>query len=392
MVELSKMKKGSLIVWIVCCCTATLFAQEEKEKKTQLNGYVKQMGIVTFADDLATYDNLVHNRLNFKWRPNNEWTIALEARNRLFNGYKVENIPMYAELLEFNNDYLDLSWTPIDNGNTILHLMLDRAYVKYFKEQLELTIGRQRINWGKTLVWNPNDLFNTYSFFDFDYEEMPGSDAFRASYYWGISSSVDFAIKMADNWEDFVGAANYQFNIKSYDIQILGGYHKRDATVGVGWAGYLGQGGFKGEASYFTPVYKKTQSYEAFLCTVSYDYSFKSSLYLNVSAIYNSAGEANPGLGIVGDALSLGLTPKTLTSYNISTFVQGMYQFHPLVFGGMSLMYQPQDQSTFISPVVTISAKQNLDVDLIGQAFLGESNDKYQPIYHSIFIRGKWSF
>ncbi|HVB02111.1 MAG TPA: hypothetical protein VNE41_00190, partial [Chitinophagaceae bacterium] len=26
-------------------------------------------------------------------------------------------------------------------------------------------LGKQRINWGKTLVWNPNDWFNTFNLF-----------------------------------------------------------------------------------------------------------------------------------------------------------------------------------------------------------------------------------
>ena len=36
------------------------------------------------------------------------------------------------------------------------------------------TAGRQRINWGQTFVWNVNDVFNAYSYFDFDYKERPG--------------------------------------------------------------------------------------------------------------------------------------------------------------------------------------------------------------------------
>ena len=35
------------------------------------------------------------------------------------------------------------------------------------------------------LVWNPNDLFNAFSFVDFDYEERPGSDALRIQKYTG---------------------------------------------------------------------------------------------------------------------------------------------------------------------------------------------------------------
>ena len=52
-----------------------------------------------------------------------------------------------------------------------LHTMLDRAWIDYTRGKLQLRLGRQRINWGTNLVWNPNDVFNTFSYFDFDYEE-----------------------------------------------------------------------------------------------------------------------------------------------------------------------------------------------------------------------------
>ena len=54
-----------------------------------------------------------------------------------------------------------------------------------------LRIGRQRINWGVNLAWNPNDLFNAYSLIDFDYQERPGSDAIRFQYYMGDLSVLN---------------------------------------------------------------------------------------------------------------------------------------------------------------------------------------------------------
>lgn len=40
------------------------------------------------------------------------------------------------------------------------------------------------------MAWNPNDWFNTYNYFDFDYEERPGTDAIRVRVYFkdGMSS------------------------------------------------------------------------------------------------------------------------------------------------------------------------------------------------------------
>ncbi|MCG8318265.1 MAG: hypothetical protein MI921_02070 [Cytophagales bacterium] len=53
-------------------------------------------------------------------------------------------------------------------------------------------IGKHRINWGKSYVWNPNDVFNAYSFFDFDYEERRGTDALLIKYTTSPFSSTGY--------------------------------------------------------------------------------------------------------------------------------------------------------------------------------------------------------
>ena len=62
-------------------------------------------------------------------------------------------------------------------------------------EKWELTLGRQRINWGVNLAFNPNDLFNAYSLIDFDYQERPGSDAIRFQYFTNELSSFETAVQ-----------------------------------------------------------------------------------------------------------------------------------------------------------------------------------------------------
>jgi hypothetical protein len=71
------------------------------------------------------------------------------------------------------------------------------AYLDYTAGKWQFRVGRQRINWGVNLVWNPNDVFNSFSYFDFDYEERPGSDAVRVQYYTGTTSSASWFTKQA---------------------------------------------------------------------------------------------------------------------------------------------------------------------------------------------------
>jgi hypothetical protein len=113
------------------------------------------------------------------------------------------------------------------------------VWFQYTNEKLQVTAGRQRINWGQTFVWNPNDIFNTYSYFDFDYEEKPGSDAVRVQYFLNPTSAFELAAKL-DRQNKATIAGLYRFNKLNYDIQFLSGItDEQDFVAGAGWSGQI---------------------------------------------------------------------------------------------------------------------------------------------------------
>ena len=382
----------------LCCMPFFLQAQPgvENERKWTLNGYIKQMQTVNMIDgfDSLLVDNLIHNRLNFRWFPESDWEFRMDLRNRVFYGDLVQLIPNYGAFIDNNNDYFDLSALPLNRSKVVFHTMIDRAYLKWSHNKWEATVGRQRINWGINTAWNPNDIFNAYSFFDFDYEERPGSDAVRVVYYTGFASSLEIAANMADDIDNWVGAGRWKFNQWNYDFQLIGGLSRGDLVLGAGWAGNLGQAGFKGEMSYFTPFREEDIQENVLVASTAFDYSFENSIYLYGSYLFNSGGENNPSTEILGLATlsNQRLNAKNLIPYRHTFFLQGMYPFHPLVNGGLALMYFPGDGAVFLNPTVTYSIGENWDLDLLGQLFYldnkggGNSNGKL------FYLRLKWSF
>ena len=287
-----------------------------------------------------------------------------------------------------NNDYFDLTAMPVNNDGLVIHTMIDRLYFEWNKDDWEITVGRQRINWGVNLAWNPNDLFNSYSFFDFDYEERPGSDALRIKKYTGFASEFEFTIKAADSFEELTTAFKYQFNKWNYDIQFLGGVMKNNLALGTGWAGNIKTTGLKGEVTY---LHHLETSEHGLLASVSADYSFPSSLYLNGSVMFNTFGTANPNFFIINTSSYLDI--RSISPFTWSTFIQGSYPVHPLVNVGLSNILFPSDGSLFINPYVTWSVKQNLDLDLIGQLFFGDNlNGEYDALSKLVYLRVKWSY
>ncbi|MDF9797879.1 hypothetical protein OKW21_003142 [Catalinimonas alkaloidigena] len=375
---------------------APLIAQEEsmkEQKKWSLHGYVKDMVSIMQIDGLENtmVDNLVHNRLNFKWFPAPSLNAYLEIRNRMFFGDLVNTLPNYSELIDINNDYLDLSAIVVDREKWVIHTMIDRAYLEWYKNEWEVRVGRQRINWGKNLVWNPNDLFNAYSFFDFDYEERPGSDALRIKRYTGFASSVEIATTFHEDFDQMVIAGLWQLNRWNYDIQLLGGKSREDIALGLGWAGNLKDAGFKGEVSYFHP-YTTSHLSPALLASLSADYSFESSLYFHLSALLNTDGNMHPDDFLFFSFTRGKLTARDLSPYRYSLFMQSTYSFHPLLSGGLASIYFPGDHATYWNPMVSLSLSSNWEVDMIGQLFFTTENKQYHALAKSLFIRLRWSF
>jgi len=380
--------------WLSISCLLLLqsaFSQEE-QRNWDISGYVKDLVTFNVTDDSTLVDNLIHNRLNFSWDPKEKLHIQIEARNRLFYGDLVNTIPNYGQLIDSNNDYLDLSYYAPENRSWLFHTMIDRAYVEWYSDKWEIRGGRQRINWGVNLVWNPNDIFNTYSFFDFDYEERPGSDAVRIKRFTGFASSMEVAVSAGESFDEMVMAGMYKFNAKGYDFQMLAGKAREDIVAGIGWAGNLSNAGLKGEVSYFSPYVDNSVLNDALLAAISFDYSFENSLYLHSSYLFNSEGQSDVFPTQIAFNTTGRLTARDLSPFRHSTFLQASYPLHPLVSAGLATIYYPSAKAFFINPSVTFSTKPNLDIDLIGQLYYDDFNNDFGAQVRLFYARVKWSF
>ncbi|MEO1803278.1 MAG: hypothetical protein AAFU33_00630 [Bacteroidota bacterium] len=395
--------------WGLCCLFfmfSHLHAQdEEKPKKFVANGYVKYLHNTNFFDlngnSLST--NLIHHRLNLKYYFSDKLSLAVDTRNRIFWGEQLKLDTTFADQIDQYNGIVDLSARWVDTRGLYLHSIIDRAYLDYTSGNWEVRVGRQRINWGLNLIWNPNDWFNALNFLDFDYEERPGSDAVRVQYYTGMLSHLEIAYAQYDSSQ--VAAALYKFNTKGYDIQTLAGYYRGDLAVGVGWEGNIKDAGFKGEISYFYPLEDlspdTTQSVQA---SLSADYVFGNGMYLSGGLLYNSNGRqqgGGNGSEITNNALaSSALSPKNLFPAEWAFSANLSHQVTPLTSVNLSVLYAPvaaippliDRHLTLALPTVTHAIKENWDLDAVAQVFMGGGNGRFGHLYTGFFLRLKWSY
>lgn len=389
------MKKLILIITLVIIFTP-IKAQEKQSifSNMTLNGYVKYMNTSMFndVDSMWLVDNLIHNRLNYNWYISDKLTFSAGMRNRFVYGDLVKFIPNYASSLENDNGYLHFLTNNIIDGNSyVLNTSFDRAYLEYNGENLVITLGRQRINWGQSFAWNPNDIFNSYSFFDFDYEERPGSDALRIQYYPNYTSVIEGAIKIDRN-NNITAAGLYRFNKWSYDIQLIAGIiDTTDYIIGAGWTGSLWDFGFNGEISYFHPQDNFKDSTGVTIISTGLSYMFDNSLNISIEGNYNGYFD-KLNLTSFNDLYFMPLSVKTTSYSKFSWFGQISYPIHPLLNGTIAVMYFPSlGDGYFLMPSLSYSLSDNSEFALYGQRFEGSFGGQYDKM-SMVFLRFRYSF
>jgi len=388
------LRTGFLSLMLVFCISQGSDAQVDNAmRKWNINGYVKDLQMVWDAGGGSKWitSNTLHNRLDFSWYPSNSISFKAGMRNRFIYGMLVQEFnPFYSDFIDQDPGFMDLSWMISEDTSYLFHTLFDRMFFTWAHGDLEVSIGRQRINWGLNLVWNPNDIFNSFSYFDFDYEERPGSDAIQIQYYTGMTSSL--SLVGALNADDqLTVAAMYRFNKWNYDFQLLGGYMPDDIVLGGGWAGQIAGGGFRGEGSWFIPRNDVDERQGQFVASVDGDYTLNNGLYFHLGALYNSLGKAGKAGGMsFWDTQNI--SAKMLSPARYSTFGQISYPFNPLINGGLMAIMNPSDGSAYLGPSIEASLGDNLYCMFISQMFCGKKNTEFGEYGKLFFLRFRYSF
>jgi hypothetical protein len=382
--------KPRFLIWLLLQ-SSLLFAQDSlPEKKFGIRGYLKDIHSFTFNRDFSELvsGNLLHNRLNAACKPFKGFTAALEMRNRLFWGEEMAQTPSFAAGLKYPGESEDLSITWVETENLLLYSNIDRLWVDYGANRWNVRLGRQRINWGIGTLWNPNDIFNTYNFLDFDYEERPASDAIKGQYMLNDMSNLELAVaRTADSVHNSIMAVKYFTNHWNYDFQFSGGLYLANPTLGAGWAGSIGNAGFKGESQYF---FAKDSLPGQLNLSLEGDYIFSKGWYLAGGGLLNTEGIDDPL--DMASLSSFTLSPRQPMPTKWNLFTSLSKEITPLLMVNAGFVYAPKTNLLMLLPSIQYNLATNLDVNLVGQSFFAEQNAVFQAVMHRYYLRLKWSF
>ncbi|TNE70133.1 hypothetical protein EP331_13240 [bacterium] len=374
--------KSKLVLLFLLIPFATATSQNFSYK-----GYLKYLSGFNSGNTFSPiyYNGIVHQRLETTTKFGEYFILKADVRNRLFHGFSVDDAGLYQSILEMDNGWKDLTFVPFSNNDFIFQTVIDRLQFTADYNEWQFNLGRQRLNWGKSMVWSPNDLFNNYAFLDFDYEERPGSDAVHLSYSYSFASDVQLAFKPGKAKNQSVYAAMWRTNIESiaYDIQfILGKFHS-DWVLGAGWAGYIQNAGFSGELSVFNPSEKTTLA-----SSFGLNYQFENGLFAQTEFLYNGGYASNQ----TNSSLFTPPSPKNLFPARQAFYANASFSITPLTQAGIGIMSSLDQQIHAILPQINFSLTQDIDFFIVAQIFRGDLLANAATQQNALYLRIKWSY
>ena len=386
--------------WLIILTLPFLIAGSTMaQEKISLSGYLSDMSTAYQVPDQWLWENSMHNRLNLLVYPTDWLSGTIQVRSRFITGNTIKKFPGYSEGLAGDLGLVDMTVVTDgdlgDSAGYVLTSAIDRLWLQFAFGNLEITAGRQRINWGQTIIWNPNDIFNNYSYFEVDYPERPGSDAIRLQYYTGNASVIELAAKI-DSAQRITAAGYFRFNTLGFDVQMLGGvYQEEDLFLGTGWSGNLGPTAFRGEFSYFRDLDNFKDTTGHVMTSIGFDYTFSNSLWLQVEGLYSSFAKDLDVYSFL-QFYSGTLDVKNLGFTEWSFFSSLSYPISPLLNGGFAAIYYPAWKGAYLGPSLDLSLNSNFDLSLILQHFTAEFDNPLGGASRENntfgFLRFKWSF
>jgi hypothetical protein len=357
-------------------------------KNIQFNGYLKTLPAWNIPANMnqPQLTQIFHNRLNIQIKISDHFYSGISFRNRIIWGDEVKQNPKYDQFLRNRQDLLNLSVVWLKKPDLIIHSNTERLWTEYRRDKWNLRVGRQRINWSMTATWNPCDLFNVYNFLDVDYEERPGTDALKFSYLIKNMSSIEVAYAPGKNVNQTIAGIRYTFHKRKTDFQLLAGSYKRRWSIGGGWAGSLGETGWKTELQYYV---SRGAEKGHLNITTELDHVLKKGWYFNLGMLYNSTGIDRRILKM--DTLQFEFTPLQLMPTKFNLIISSAKEINPAFSFTSSILYSPNSDLLIVLLGLKWTISNMFDSDFIWQSFFVRTDD-FKAMNHRGFIRVRWSF
>lgn len=186
--------------------------------------------------------------------------------------------------------WLDLRAPIVETSTATLAADVDRLVIRIFAGPVDLSVGRQAVTWGRSMMFKPTDIFTSLSALDLDQTQKRGVDAVRASTSVG-GVELDAVVVHRGELDQLSGGARATFYLDVMDVW-TGFARNWDQVMFLGGiSGELGSFKLRGEGS--VPWDEETEGVELPRVTLGVDY-FHPRWIVAMELHHNGSGADKP--------------------------------------------------------------------------------------------------
>jgi len=274
-----------------------------------------------------------------------------------------------------------------DYGNGEVFGRLHRFYVGYADEKHRAVFGLQKITMGVGRIWTPTDLFNPRNPLALEPDQIYGNVAFSYAYAFGeLSEIMGVVAKRHDHSYKYAGRIKTNVSIGDIALDLYSGDDAEMVAYEI--EGNLFDTGieWRSEGGYYNDKILDKEFYQMILGA---DYGFVNGVTVMGEWLHSSKTYS-------ADEILLLQNSSLSNNRHISSDYLGAsayYDFTLLINGAMSMIYNLDDQSSFISPVVEYSLSDDASIALGAMIYAGDDQSEFGSIYgNTYYLRIKATY
>lgn len=371
---------------LLLCAAIGAAAQDKAEPGgVQFAGHYKNTiagSRTTLGGERYTLDA---NRLRLEWKGQVRPGLGIEVQydNEVLVGDYLRTRQFQLESSLPRRTYWGLEGVYARGGKVLARHRLRRGAVTLSRGATDLRVGRQRVAWGTGRFWSPLDLLNPVNPTALEPGEREGADAVLLEHKRSAVSRASFVFAPVRDRRDYV-LAQWHGNIRGADYSITAGQVPEGKVLGVDAAGQLGGSGIRAEWT----VTRVTDGGTPHRVLLGWDYAFANTLTLSAEIHFDGAGSADTSRYDVAGLLA----GRRQTVGRRYAGLYARYEFTPLLKWESWLASNLDDRSTYFSPRITYSVRENLDLAIGVQLHSGHRGTEFGERRNLRFAWVQWFF
>ena len=371
------------IVNLLLILTLSLTAAEHEYSLENSNF---TLSAVPYDSDERILYNYNRFRLNYKLK-NENWYLSFIGDIDNYYGEKYIDSNEYNFLRSIKADTpfdIETSAKAYENGEVFGRV--HRLNVGYADEKHHMVFGLQKISMGVGRIWTPTDLFNPRNPLALEPDQIYGTFALSYTYALGDLNEVmgvvakrhDNSYKYGGRLKGNVGIADIALDLfSSNDAQMIA--YEIEGNVfdtGIEW---------RSEGGYFKDKLLNKEFYQTIL---GLDYGFVNGLTLMTEWIHSTKTYT------ANEILTLQESSLTNNRFLSKDYLgaSAYYDFNLLYNGAMSIIYSPEDQSSFMTPILTYSISDDASLALGALLYTGDNESEFGRINNNYYLRFKVTY